>query len=133
MSKNASKDDKTNNTTTGRLRSLGSNRSTLIPIPPGGTRLQLPPGEPDLEALRSVTREWLLPRLVEKFLRVHGVELKHSRKFGNIANRLQAPLVARGHLESDTRASEGALTSAGPASKEIKSQAKQKTKYRLPM
>jgi hypothetical protein len=41
-------------------------------------RLAIPDGEPDLEALRSVTREWLVPRLVEKFLRMHGVELRHS-------------------------------------------------------
>ena len=34
-----------------------------------GTRLDLPVGEPDLEALDSVTREWLVPRLVERFLR----------------------------------------------------------------
>jgi len=42
-------------------------------------RLQLPAGQPDLEALRSVTREWLVPSLVEKFLRLHGIELKHAR------------------------------------------------------
>jgi hypothetical protein len=34
-----------------------------------GTRLDLPVGEPDLEALDSVTREWLVPCLVERFLR----------------------------------------------------------------
>jgi hypothetical protein len=34
--------------------------------------LELPGGEPDLEALRSVMREWLVPQLVEKFLRLHG-------------------------------------------------------------
>ena len=37
------------------------------------TVLRLPSGEPDLEALQAVTREWLVPRLVEKFLRVHGI------------------------------------------------------------
>jgi hypothetical protein len=42
--------------------------------------LRLPSGEPDLEALQAVTREWLIPRLVEKFLLVHGIELKHSRQ-----------------------------------------------------
>lgn len=40
------------------------------------TRLEIPPGEPDLEALRSITREWLVPLLVEKFLREQGVELR---------------------------------------------------------
>jgi len=38
--------------------------------------LALPVGEPDLEALRSVTREWLVPLLVEKFLREQGIELR---------------------------------------------------------
>jgi hypothetical protein len=40
------------------------------------TKLQLPVGEPDLEALRSVSREWLVPLLVEKFLREQGIELR---------------------------------------------------------
>ena len=38
------------------------------------TRLALPNGEPNLEALRSVTREWLVPLLVERFLREQGIE-----------------------------------------------------------
>lgn len=37
-------------------------------------RLTLPAGEPDLATLRSVTREWLVPRLVDKFLRQAGIE-----------------------------------------------------------
>ena len=41
-----------------------------------GTRLELPDGEPDLEALGSVTREWLVPLLVERFLREQGIELR---------------------------------------------------------
>lgn len=41
-------------------------------------RLEFPDGDPDLEALRSVTREWLVPRLIEKFLLAHGVELRAS-------------------------------------------------------
>ena len=45
-----------------------------------------------MEALRSVTREWLVPRLVEKFLRLHGFELKYSRKLANTADRLQLSL-----------------------------------------
>ena len=81
-----------------------------------GARLEIPAGQPDLEALRSVTREWLVPRLVEKFLRVHGVELKHSRK---LANRLQLSLPAK-----------GSLMSAGALSKHIRSQVKKKNQYR---
>lgn len=41
---------------------------------PRETKLALPSGEPDLEALRSVSREWLVPRLVEKFLREQGID-----------------------------------------------------------
>jgi hypothetical protein len=67
---------------------------------PGGGRLRLPPGEADIEALRSVTREWLVPRLVEKFLRDHGFELKHSRTIANTANRLQLSLSGKGFLVS---------------------------------
>ena len=37
------------------------------------TRLELPAGEPDLDGLRVVTRKWLVPALVEKFLREHGI------------------------------------------------------------
>jgi hypothetical protein len=44
------------------------------------TKLVLPDGEPNLEALRSVTREWLVPLLVEKFLREQGIELRTSRQ-----------------------------------------------------
>lgn len=43
------------------------------------TKLELPAGEPDLEGLRAVTREWLVPALVEEFLREHGIQL-HSRR-----------------------------------------------------
>lgn len=42
------------------------------------TALMLPAGEPDIEALLSITREWLAPRLVEKFLRTHGIEPSYS-------------------------------------------------------
>ena len=40
------------------------------------TRLEISAGEPDLEALRSVTRDWLVPVLVEKFLHDQGIELR---------------------------------------------------------
>jgi hypothetical protein len=43
------------------------------------TCLEIPAGEPDLSALRSVMREWLVPRLVEEFLHERGIELKYSR------------------------------------------------------
>ena len=49
---------------------------TLRPRRREETRLEIPAGEPDLEALRSVTREWLVPLLVQKFLREQGVELR---------------------------------------------------------
>jgi len=44
------------------------------------TGLVLPDGEPNLEALRSVTRGWLVPLLVEKFLREQGIELRTRRQ-----------------------------------------------------
>ena len=85
-----------------------SNRQFSRPAYPNGTggRLQLPPGKPEIDALRSVTREWLVPRLVEKFLRLHGVELNHSRKLPNIANtphpRLPGQLASTGDERSGT-------------------------------
>lgn len=101
-------------------RSVGSKRHSSMPTSSrGGGRLQLPPGEPDIEALRSVTREWLVPRLVEKFFRIHGIELKHSRKFANTANRLEPPLPA-----------ERSLTSAIAAAKEIRTPTNKKNQYR---
>ncbi len=42
------------------------------------TRLEIPTGEPDLARLLSVTREWLVPLLVDEFLRERGVELKQE-------------------------------------------------------
>jgi hypothetical protein len=103
-----------------RLRPGSSNRHDSVPASsPSGGCLRLPQGQADIEALRSVTREWLVPRLVEKFLRVHGLELKHTRKFANTANRLQLSLPG-----------EGSLMSAGAVSKEFRSQAKKKNQYR---
>lgn len=52
------------------------------------TQVRIPAGEPDLEALRSVTREWLAPRLVDKFLRMHGVELTHSQRNSDGSSRM---------------------------------------------
>jgi hypothetical protein len=98
------------------FRSGRSKAESLRPSPPGGTRLQLPPGEADIEELRSVTREWLVPRLVEKFLRVHGIRLKHVHK---LANRLQPALLGQ-----------APAASAGPVSNEIKSPVKRKTNTR---
>jgi len=119
MRKNASKNDKTLKGSQTPDRPAASAGSGTIPTadPSGGTRLQLPPGEPDLETLRSVTREWLVPRLVEKFLRLHGVELKHV---GKLANRLQPSLLGATPL----------LPGAGPVPEEIKSQAQKKTNTR---
>ena len=88
-----------------------SNRQVLRASQPAGTRLQLPPGEADIQQLRTITREWLVPRLVEKFLRVHGVELKHMRQG---ANRLPPSLLG---------------DSAGAVPKEIRSHVKKKNQY----
>ena len=98
-----------------RPRSGSSKRQSLLPACPsaGGVTLQLPPGKPDIEALRSVTREWLVPRLVERFLSVHGVELKHVR---NVVNRLEPSLLGT-----------VPLVPAGPVSEEIRSQANRRT------
>jgi hypothetical protein len=71
------------------------------------TRLELPAGEPDLEALRSVTREWLVPRLVENFLCKQGVELRVSRTAAqcqrntNSTKNSNTALVSRGRSESE--------------------------------
>jgi hypothetical protein len=46
------------------------------PRPRQEAELAIPGGERDLTALRSVTREWLVPRLVEEFLRERGVALR---------------------------------------------------------
>jgi hypothetical protein len=48
-----------------------------LPVPSNSkhrsdTRLEISAGEPDLDALRLVTREWLVPVLVEKFLHEQG-------------------------------------------------------------
>lgn len=54
----------------------GENDASVCTRRRSDTTLVIPAGQPDLAALRSVTREWLVPRLVEEFLREHGVELK---------------------------------------------------------
>lgn len=104
-----------NGTRPSRPRSGRSNRQSLLTACPGagGVRLQLPPGKPDLEALRSVTREWLVPRLLEKFLRLQGIELKQIH---NVVNRVQPSLLGTSPL--------GPL---GPGSEEIGSHANKKT------
>ena len=50
------------------------------------TRLEISPGQPDLTALRSVTQEWLVPRLVQEFLRERGIELKQPPMSVNCEN-----------------------------------------------
>ena len=42
-------------------------------------RLKIPAGEPDLSALRLVMKEWLVPRLVDEFLRERGIQLKRTQ------------------------------------------------------
>lgn len=62
----------------GRIR--GTDGPTETVAAQRETKLVLPDGEPSLEALRSVTREWLVPLLVEKFLREQGMELGTRRQ-----------------------------------------------------
>jgi hypothetical protein len=103
-----------------RSRSEQCKPESLTPSQTGGTRLQFPPGEADLEALRSVTREWLVPSLVDKFLRDHGVELKHVR---SVPNRLQpslsdvAPLVSASRISEETESQVKKKTNTGTLSK----------------
>ena len=62
-------------------------------------RLQFPSGDPDLEGLRSVTRDWLVPRLVEKFLLTHGVELRApSTAVHSVQNQHSRRKLNIGHL-----------------------------------
>jgi len=57
------------------------------------TRLEIPAGEPDLARLRSVTQEWLVPLLVDEFLRERGVDLKQKPMTVNRKNQLSnAPI-----------------------------------------
>jgi hypothetical protein len=49
-----------------------------------------------MEALRSVTCEWLVPRLVQEFLREHGVELKQPPTHANPKNELSDALIRGG-------------------------------------
>jgi hypothetical protein len=58
------------------LKSTSSERAEIPPLRKLETRLGLPVGEPDLDALRSLTRDWLVPLLVEKFLHEQGIELR---------------------------------------------------------
>jgi len=119
--KNPMNDPERNDARSSQSRSRSKRQSSMPTPSRAGGCLQLPPGEPDLEALRSVTREWLVPQLVEKFLRIHGIELKHSRKGANTANRLQISLPE-----------EGSLISAGAGAKEIRPHANKKNQYRVP-
>lgn len=64
--------------------------------PPGRraeAKLEFPAGEPDLDALRSATREWLVPLLVEKFLREQGVELRARPNTGPGKSPISDPWV----------------------------------------
>ncbi|HEY4739990.1 MAG TPA: hypothetical protein VIH76_05280 [Candidatus Acidoferrales bacterium] len=60
------------------------------------TKLVLPHGEPNLEALRSVTREWLVPLLVEKFLCEQGFELRVRPNAEPGKTPVSDPLVVEG-------------------------------------
>jgi hypothetical protein len=60
------------------------------------TRLEITPGQPDLTALRSVTQEWLVPRLVQEFLRERGIELKQPPMSVNYENPIPKLLIRGG-------------------------------------
>jgi hypothetical protein len=90
-------DSEPNGTRPSRLRSESSERQGPVPASSrDGVRLLLPLGEPDLEALRAVTREWLVPRLVQEFLREHGVELKQPSTPVNQKNELSDAAIRGG-------------------------------------
>jgi len=67
------------------------------------TRLEIPAGQPDLAALRSVTHEWLVPRLVQEFLRERGVQLKQSPMSVNYENPIPKPLSRGGRGAASRR------------------------------
>lgn len=57
------------------------------------TRLEIPAGEPDIAQLLSVTQEWLVPLLVDEFLRERRVDLKQMPITVNPKNELSnAPI-----------------------------------------
>ncbi len=64
------------------------------------TRLVLPDREPSVEALRSVTCEWLVPLLVEKFLREQGIELRARPNAEHRKTPISDPLVVEGSARS---------------------------------
>jgi len=67
------------------------------------TRLEITPGQPDLTALRSVTQEWLVPRLVQEFLRERGIELKQPPMSVNFENPIPKPLSRGGRGAASRR------------------------------
>jgi hypothetical protein len=77
------------------------------------TKLVLPDGEPNLDALRSVTRDWLVPLLVEKFLREQGIELRARPNAESGETPISDPLVVEGaarsqiSLEADSNSTGG--------------------------
>lgn len=48
------------------------------------THLVISSGEADLSGLRLVTRDWLVPRLVEKFLAARGTPAQHDGHVGEL-------------------------------------------------
>jgi hypothetical protein len=81
----------------GRVDELVHDESLeMVPNRRQETRIELPAGKPDLEALRSVTREWLVPLLVEKFLREQGIELRARPNAEPGKTPISDPLVAEG-------------------------------------
>jgi len=69
-----------------RVPSARSNGAGVRKSQRTDTRLEISHGTPDLTALRSVTQEWLVPRLVQEFLRERGIELKQPPTSVNYEN-----------------------------------------------
>jgi hypothetical protein len=88
------KDERTTTNVTKRKRVPGRGNAARFAGRRGtDTRLEIPAGELDLAGLCSVTQEWLVPLLVDEFLRERGVDLKQKPMPVNQENELSnAPI-----------------------------------------
>jgi hypothetical protein len=88
------KDERTTTNVTKRKRvPVRGNAASFAGRRGTDTRLEIPAGEPDLAGLCSVTQEWLVPLLVDEFLRERGVDLKQKPMTVNQKNELSnAPI-----------------------------------------
>ena len=88
------KDERTTTSVTKRKRvPVRGNAASFADRRGTDTRLEIPAGEPDLARLLSVTQDWLVPLLVDEFLRERGVELEQKSMTVNPKNELSnAPI-----------------------------------------